>query len=441
MTNHAPNAFLLALFAVNVGAAPPPPAATYRVIVYLTSQNQGPIGIVQGSPGLFYSQNGNIISVTTQGTVNTLATFPDPPYTVESYPVAAANGLAYSSIDQIGSGGGSANVFSVNSTPGSELTYPVQSLAPVIAGNLPNGILFGVAYGFTGGPPDFATVDLAGNVAPLYQFPSGDRPGAPIYGADGDYYGTSQPAAGGGNAYFYRLTPSEAFTKLVTLPFVTTDFLGGGLVLQGTDGNFYGIQSTGLGCSSDNPHGGVYKLTLSGQYTLLHDFGVCGKAVVNSLIEASDGKLYGTIQGTSVLFSLTKSGDYRVVFNTTNGLTQGVCQCTLVQGSDGIIYGTAVGGGPSNFGVIFALDAGLPAPKPRAQEFTPKAGAVGGQVQIWGQNLLAASVQFDGVAATQVSNSGPNYVLATVPVGATTGPITVTTPGGTVTTKAKFTVK
>jgi uncharacterized repeat protein (TIGR03803 family) len=118
-----------------------------------------------------------------------------------------------------------------------------------------------------------------------------------------------------------------------------------------------------------------------------------------------------------------------------------LCTCILTQGSDGIIYGTALGGGPGGFGLIFALDAGLPIPKPRALRIAPETGAVGTQVTIWGYNLLGASVTFNGVQATTVSNSGPNYVLATVPTGATTGPVTVTTLGGTSTPRATFHVK
>jgi uncharacterized repeat protein (TIGR03803 family) len=83
-----------------------------------------------------------------------------------------------------------------------------------------------------------------------------------------------------------------------------------------------------------------------------------------------------------------------------------------VQGSDGNIYGTAISGGPNNGGVIFALELGLPKPAPAAQRFSPGSGAVGTQVLLWGSNLLAASVQFNGVAATTVSNSGSNYILA-----------------------------
>ena len=77
----------------------------------------------------------------------------------------------------------------------------------------------------------------------------------------------------------------------------------------------------------------------------------------------------------------------------------------------------------------------------RPLSFTPAAGPVGKQVRIWGYNMLKATVSFNGVAATTVHNSGPNYVYATVPAGAASGPITVTTPGGTSITPGSFTVK
>jgi len=119
----------------------------------------------------------------------------------------------------------------------------------------------------------------------------------------------------------------------------------------------------------------------------------------------------------------------------------GVCPCWLMQASDGILYGTAVAGGRSGIGTVFALDAGLPKPAPRALSFTPQSGGVGKQVRIWGYHLLSAVVQFNGTAAAVVSNAGSNYLWATVPAGATSGPIKVTTPGGTSKTTASFTVK
>ncbi len=275
-------------------------------------------------------------------------------------------------------------------------TYPVgnYALTPV-AGSLPSGQLFGIAYNYSNGSNNLATIDTSGGVASFYMFPSTDRyPGVPIYGADGNFYGVAQPNTVGQNAYLYKATPTGTATTVATLPFLMTDFVGQGAVLQGSDGNFYGVQSTGLGCSKGNPHGGVYKLTPDGQYTVLHDFGVCGNGIVNSLLEGSDGKLYGAIEGNSELFSLTKSGEYEALFAPSNGTTQGLCPCRLIQGSDGKIYGSAEGGGPGGFGVVFSLDVGLPPPAPQALKFAPQSGPPGTRVRIWGSNLLGASVEF-----------------------------------------------
>jgi uncharacterized repeat protein (TIGR03803 family) len=124
---------------------------------------------------------------------------------------------------------------------------------------------------------------------------------------------------------------------------------------------------------------------------------------------------------------------------TMNG-DKGQCPCKLIQGSDGNLYGTTGNSGPSGAGTIFEIDLGLPAPAPQARSFQPASGRQGRDVMIWGNNLLAAKVSFNGVASKDVHSSGPNYVWARVPEGATSGLITVTTAGGTSTTAASFTV-
>jgi hypothetical protein len=92
-------------------------------------------------------------------------------------------------------------------------------------------------------------------------------------------------------------------------------------------------------------------------------------------------------------------------------------------------------------GTVFALDAGLGKPKPLAQHLSPKTGPPGTDVLIWGFNLLSASVSFNGAPAAKVVNSGSNYIIAVIPEGATSGPITITTPGGSETTAGSFTVQ
>jgi hypothetical protein len=432
MIHYFRTVFLLASCAIAAVASP-----TYRVVYYLEQYSQ-PGPLAEGSPGVFYTHvvpPEVIISVNAEGIMTPLATFQSPPSTIESSPVTAANGLLYSSVEKL-LNGGSGNVFSMASAAGSQRVYPSQSFAPSpLSGNLPDGTLFGLAYGFSVGPWNLVTVDLSGNVKPFHQFPAMDRPSQVIYGTDGNYYGTAYTQNAPGS-YFYRVTPTGSFTKLATLPFI-----GRGLLLQATDGSFYGAVPASPGCSSAGQHGAVFKLTLSGQYTVLHDFGLCRNAVVNSLIEGSDGRLYGATQGNGVLFSLTKSGDYKIEFQMTDASVEGQCPCFLLQASDGAIYGTASGGGPRGSGVIFALNAGLPPPTPRAKQFQPKSGAAGTQVRIWGENLFGASVEFNGAPAAKLVNSGPNYLWATVPQRATTGPVTVTKPGSISTTLPSFTMK
>jgi DNA/RNA endonuclease G (NUC1) len=72
--------------------------------------------------------------------------------------------------------------------------------------------------------------------------------------------------------------------------------------------------------------------------------------------------------------------------------------------------------------------------------FNPTLGAAGTSVVISGFNFNASStVQFNGVEAS-VTYNNPNQLTAVVPPSATTGPITVTGPGGTDTSYEDFTV-
>jgi len=85
-------------------------------------------------------------------------------------------------------------------------------------------------------------------------------------------------------------------------------------------------------------------------------------------------------------------------------------------------------------------DPGGPVKAPTISGFTPTTGPVGTSVTINGANLTGATaVAFNGVSAT-FSVTSDTAIQATVPTGATTGPVRVTTPGGTVTSTASFTV-
>jgi uncharacterized repeat protein (TIGR03803 family) len=246
-------------------------------------------------------------------------------------------------------------------------------------------------------------------------------------------YGVSVLPSGSG--YIYSIAPSGSITKIYTLPGNVSCPIQSVPLVEASDGDFYGGTLKG-----GRGYGTLFKVTKSGEYQLLYTFPPAYRAgyFPATLIEASDGNMYGTTAGNrSWIFRLTKSGQYTLIKVLAG--PGGECPCQLIQGSDGVIYGAAENGAIN--GTVFALDLGLPKPAPRAERLHPTSGSVGNKVLIWGYNLLAASVQFNGVAASEVRRVGPNYVWATVPEGATTGPLTVTTPGGASTTKESFTVE
>ena len=77
---------------------------------------------------------------------------------------------------------------------------------------------------------------------------------------------------------------------------------------------------------------------------------------------------------------------------------------------------------------------------PTITAFTPATGPVGTKVKITGSNLEnATSVKFNGKAAA-IKKDSANKLKVVVPTGATTGPITITTPVGSVTSSGNFTV-
>src|SRR5205823_6564360 len=78
---------------------------------------------------------------------------------------------------------------------------------------------------------------------------------------------------------------------------------------------------------------------------------------------------------------------------------------------------------------------------PAISSFSPTSGPVGTGVTINGSNFTGATrvTFFNGVAATITFNSD-TQIQTTVPTGATTGPISVSTTAGTATSASNFTV-
>jgi uncharacterized repeat protein (TIGR03803 family) len=316
---------------------------------------------------------------------------------------------------------------------------------PLVVGN-PGGNMFGVSKG---GPQagTFFVLSPAGAMKGLHSFTNleGTPSGPLLLANDGNFYGTT---TGSVQDNLYKVTHTAAVTVLHSFP-------GGsrpaGSLLQASNGQIYGVVQIG---SNPSGFGFVYRMPLTGAGAntpvIIHTFaGVPdGARPVGGLIQASDGNIYGTSAqggtfGFGTIFKVTLGDQYSTVlnFNLSNGIYPESTSTGVMQGSDGKLYGTATSGGANSGGTVYSLDLGLPKPKPGIGSFSPTNGLAGIYVVLAGRNLVGvSSVRFNGIAATSFFPVGSNYVYAQVPSGATTGPISLTTPGGTTTSATSFTV-
>jgi predicted extracellular nuclease len=88
---------------------------------------------------------------------------------------------------------------------------------------------------------------------------------------------------------------------------------------------------------------------------------------------------------------------------------------------------------------IVRLSIGTQIITPTITSFTPTSGAAGTTINISGSGFTAAtSVQFNGTAAVSYVVNSDTSITAIVPLGVTSGPISVVTPGGTATSSTNF---
>ena len=348
-------------------------------------------------------------------------------------------------------------------------------------------------------------ITAAGSVTTLYNFcpqqgcPDGYMPNGLVQGADGNFYGTTDPVSVSPCptciGSIFKLTPQGAFTNLYN--FCSQAKCADGSnpqpgLIQASNGNFYGTTFSGV----------IFEITASGKYSVLYSFKY-GNAYPGPLIEGSNGDLYGAAafggayHGGSV-FRITRDGKFFNLYSfcPQSGCADGLAPSGwLALGSDGNLYGATQQGGantntsdcPTGCGTIFRLsstggftklydfcslancadgfaplhgmmqgtdgkfygstasiegtlfsfDMGL---SPFIETQT-NFGSVGRQILILGNSLSSTTaVSFNGTPATfQILSD--TLVKATVPAGATTGTIQLTNSSGTLSTKVPFIVR
>lgn len=294
----------------------------------------------------------------------------------------------------------------------------------------------------------------------------GAEPFAPlIQAADGSLYGTTvgggNPGCNGNCGTVYKLSLQGQLTTLYSFCSQANCADGAnplaGLV-QANDGNFYGTTSNG-GSSSQcgGGCGTIFKMTPTGNLTTLysfcHDVGCPdGEFPYGNLVQATDGNLYGTTsRGGSnqwgTLFRISPDGNFTTLHNfcTQTNCTDGSQPLAgLIQATNGTLYGTTYGGGTGGYctasfsgcGTVFSLNVGLGP----FVTFLRNTAAVGQMFAIIGQGFSGTStVSLNGTSVSFTVKSN-TLIVVTVPVGATSGYVTVNTPGGTLTSNVPFQV-
>ena len=455
----------LILLAIAAFIAPLPKAnsQTFSVLYNLGSNPGDPIDGGTTPNVVAQGRDGNLYTTSWAGGANNLGTV---------YKVTPAGALTV--------------LYSFDSTHGSN---PISGVILATDGNF-----YGTTSG--GGSLGFGTVfkiTPGGILTTLYNFTGGSDGGnpfaPPIQGTDGNLYGTAS-TEGAGNGTIYKLTLSGTFTVLYE--FSGTDgSTPKANLFQGTDGNFYG--TTTFGGTGTCNCGTVFKITAAGKLTSLYSFDGTHGSIPEyaSIVQASNSKFYGTtvyggINNVGVVYEMTSTGVVTVLhnFDTTDGANPavGFVQATdgnlysitfgggtmsegvlfrinplgtfsvsydftsadgnpsslLVQNTNGIFYGKTDLGGTAGDGVFYSFSEGL-AP---FVTFLPKQslGKVGASVGIFGQGFTGTTaVLFNGTSTT-FNVVSDTYLTSTVPNGATTGPVKVTTPSNTLASNRAFRV-
>ncbi|MET0619946.1 MAG: choice-of-anchor tandem repeat GloVer-containing protein [Thermoanaerobaculia bacterium] len=245
------------------------------------------------------------------------------------------------------------NVTVLHAFGGPEGNYPVSLVAAS------DGFLYGITS--SGGPGGAGTIfrmDLAGTVTLFHAFAAADgaEPTSLVEGSDGALYGTT----GSGGAFERGTVFRADSTGAVTLLHSFTDAERARPVslMEASDGNFYGatIENRLLDAGS------LFRVQPSGGFDVIHNLSnEEGVAVVAPLVEEAGG-LIGTASwgggpgqwGT--IFTVGFSGGLEVV-HVFYGATEGQePEGGLTLASDGLLYGSTIYGGGTGSGTVYRLD-------------------------------------------------------------------------------------
>lgn len=369
-------------------------------------------------------------------------------------------------------------------TPKGALTAFPFDLTDAAIPNIPtqgtDGNFYGTAQAGGGAACNCGTVYKAtagGKITKLHTFTGyptdGARPiGALVQGSDGDFWGTTYEGGANNEGTIFKISASGSYTLVYSFLYAEPDLLGeqpaAGLTL-GSDGNLYGVTELG----GQSGYGTIFKVTNGGTVTFLHSFcsvTACRDGIIpeTPLVQHTNGKFYGTASGNSLCCGVFYSFDMGLAPFTRLPVTQGKVGSTVQFLGQSFTGATSVsfdGTPATSFKIVSDtfLTAKVPVGArtgevsivtsagtllgshnfkvlPAVTGLSVTSGAVGTPVTITGSGLTQASkVTFGGVKAV-FSVTNDSAIATTVPTGAKTGKVAVTTLGGTASSAATFTV-
>jgi len=306
----------------------------------------------------------SIASAQTYSVLYNFGTFTGAPATPEEgIMTQGRNGNIYSTTDYGGTNNSGA-VFELTPAGEIKVLYNFCSETNCTDGSVPKGGLtlgydgnfYGVTYsGGMGNYPEGTIYRMtpSGVLTTLHNFETQNSNGmlptsAPVLGSSSTLYGVSYSGGQYGRGLMYSITPSGTYKVLYEFGANSNDGSGPATPALGPDGNLYGTTSAG-GIFPIN--GIVYRITPTGQETILHNFsGTDGSTPSSPLVLGSDGNFYGTTlnggsTGFGVVFKISPAGVFQVLHDM-NGTTDGAfLWAGPVQASDGNLYGVGSDGG------------------------------------------------------------------------------------------------
>jgi len=276
------------------------PSGTLTTVYDFCSQSNCTDGANLYSVGLVQAINGDLYGITVEGGAS-------------SGNLSLCGGVGCGTVFKIAPSGKLTTLYNFCSQGGSDCTDGSEPLGGLV--QAPNGDLYGttIGGGYDGteachsysGCGTVFKITPSGTLTTLHRFDytDGANPGAALVQAkNGDLYGTTRNGGANGSyiGTIFKIAPSGALTTLYT--FCSKSLCADGAfpngLVQATDGKFYGTtERRGLnGCDQGNGCGTVFTIAPSGNLTTLYTFGQGGHGnePYAGLIQATDGNFYGT---------------------------------------------------------------------------------------------------------------------------------------------------